>query len=73
MTILEKIFATKREEVALAKAQLPFEELKAQCEDLPDRVSFLRALQRSDEQVALIAEVKKGSPSAGTITPILTR
>ena len=70
MTILDKIFATKREEVAAAKSVLTLADLKAQLADLESRVSgksFKESLQRPDGSTALIAEVKKGSPSAGII------
>jgi len=63
--ILAEIVAHKREEVAAAKAVLPLEALKT----IPSRRghprSFLKAL--SGPGLALIAEIKKASPSAGLI------
>jgi indole-3-glycerol phosphate synthase len=63
--VLEKIVAHKREEVAAARAVLPLEALQT----IPSRRghprSFLKALQGPG--LALIAEIKKASPSAGLI------
>ena len=68
-TILDTILAHKREEVAARKAKTPYIEEAAGgigwvCRD------FLLALQRPPVgSLALIAEVKKASPSAGVIRP----
>lgn len=68
--ILKKIVAHKREEVAVAKARFPMERLRqrlALVEDQPR--GFVRALRVMHESggTAIIAEVKKGSPSKGVI------
>ena len=68
--ILQKIVAHKREEVAAAKARFPLERLQqrlALVEDQPR--GFIRALRTLQESggTAIIAEVKKGSPSKGVI------
>lgn len=68
MTVLDKIFARKAEEVAAAQAQLPETELAAMARDADPPRGFLKAL-RSVEGLALIAEVKKASPSKGLIRP----
>ena len=70
--ILQKIVAHKREEVAAAKARFPLERLRqrlALVEDTPR--GFARALRTMAESggTAVIAEVKKGSPSKGVIRP----
>lgn len=65
-TILEKIIATKRDEVALAKAKKPQDELQAALVDLPPCRDFLAALM-GYPSIRLIAEVKKASPSKGVI------
>ncbi len=70
--ILNQIVAHKREEVAAAKAAFPSERLEeqlAQVEEPPR--GFIRALRTTAESdwTAIIAEVKKGSPSKGVIRP----
>jgi indole-3-glycerol phosphate synthase len=64
--VLERIVETKRREVAAAKDAVPEAELRRQCADLPACRGFERAV-RSAAGVAVIAEVKKASPSAGVI------
>lgn len=70
-TILDKIVATKREEIAAARAARPLAELQAQLADLQAPRDFFAALadptQESTAPLRLIAEVKKASPSAGII------
>ena len=70
--ILKKIVAHKQEEVAAAKATTTFSELKsriANLEDVPRGFErHLREASASD-WTAIIAEVKKGSPSKGIIRP----
>ena len=68
--ILKQIVAHKREEVAAAQAKFPLERLRqrlALVEDQPR--GFIRALRAMHESggTAIIAEVKKGSPSRGVI------
>ena len=68
--ILKKIVAHKREEVAAAKRTFPLERLQALLELVEDRPrGFARALRAMAESggTAVIAEVKKGSPSKGII------
>ena len=66
MNILEKIVATKREEVACLLPKLGgIRQAAASRKDFRD---FAGALCKEDG-VALIAEVKKASPSAGVIAP----
>ena len=64
--ILEKIVATKRTEIAVAKAKLPEAELRAMTKDTPPRRDFFGALA-AEGPIKLIAEVKKASPSKGII------
>lgn len=70
-TILDKIVAVKRQEVAAARAVAPLEELRAQAADMAPTRGFLRALAADRPcdggPIKLIAEVKKASPSAGII------
>jgi indole-3-glycerol phosphate synthase len=65
-TILDKIVATKRQDVDRAKAQQPLSELRAQLVDAPPVRDFFAALG-APGPIKLIAEVKKASPSAGVI------
>jgi indole-3-glycerol phosphate synthase len=68
-TILEKIAAYKREEVARAKVEVPEHELEVMALDAPPVRSFKGALESRIESGAwaLIAEIKKASPSKGLI------
>ncbi len=68
--VLDKIIAVKKEEVAAAKAAMSLIELQARVGDVEDVPrGFVRALRTASESgwTALIAEVKKGSPSKGII------
>ena len=65
-TILDKIVATKRQEIAAAKSARPASELRAAIETAPPVRDFFAALA-GDGPIRLIAEVKKASPSAGVI------
>lgn len=65
-TILDRIVTSKRAEIAAAQATTPARELRSRLLDLPPPRDFLAAL-RSHGPVALIAEIKKASPSKGVI------
>jgi len=70
--ILQKIVSHKREEVAAAKLAQPLAEMKARVADREDQPrGFERALRDAAASgwTAVIAEVKKGSPSKGVIRP----
>lgn len=65
-TILDKIVAKKRTEIAEAKSTITEQSLRAQLEDAPPVRSFFAALA-APGPIKLIAEVKKASPSKGII------
>lgn len=70
MMILDQIAAHKRREVALAKSRCSLASLQRRADDLEEAPrGFLRALRAVAESgwTAVIAEVKKGSPSKGVI------
>lgn len=64
-TILDKILAHKVDEIAAAQREVPLAELRSVVDAQTEPPNFVSALQR--ETVALIAEVKKASPSKGVL------
>jgi len=65
--ILEKIVWEKDREVASARDRVSLDQLKKQVADLPATRDFLAALKAACRKPAVIAEVKKASPSRGVI------
>jgi len=68
-TVLQKILARKAEEIAQLKARTSLAELEAQARAADAPRGFARALQAqvARKEAAIIAEVKKASPSKGVI------
>ena len=64
--ILDKIVATKRDEIALARQRRVEADLRAEIEQVAPVRDFFGPLAKRGP-IKLIAEVKKASPSAGTI------
>ena len=67
--ILKEIAAYKRREICAAKVRMPIETLARQAHDHDPPRGFLKAIEakRESGQFALIAEIKKASPSKGLI------
>ncbi len=67
--ILQTIEKTKREEIAAAKARVPLAEMKIRAKEAVRVRDFVGALRLKIErgEPALIAEIKKASPSKGLI------
>jgi indole-3-glycerol phosphate synthase len=65
--ILEEIVWEKDREVASARERVSLDKLRAQVAELPPTRDFIAALRASCRKPAVIAEVKKASPSKGVI------
>ncbi len=74
-TVLDRILDRKVEELACRRASVPEAEMRARAADAPCAPRDMLAALRG-EQVSLIAEVKRASPSKGLLTkdfaPVLT-
>lgn len=67
-TVLDRIIATKREEIAPLKASVPDKVLLMErALAMPATRGFRRAIEAAGPPCALIAEIKKASPSKGVI------
>lgn len=67
MNVLERIIAYKREEVAARKAAKPWSAIDSEARASPLTRPFHDALRAQHARPALIAEIKKASPSKGLI------
>ena len=68
-TVLEKIVARKQQEVALRSANVSLSQLQQTAEQQPPARGFVKAIEAKLAlgQAAVIAEIKKASPSKGVI------
>ncbi|MCP9939623.1 indole-3-glycerol phosphate synthase TrpC, partial [Synechococcus sp. Cruz CV12-2-Slac-r] len=65
--ILEEIVWAKDREIAIARERVPLLKLKEQVALLPAPLDFVAALKAACLKPAVIAEIKKASPSKGVI------
>ena len=65
--ILEEIVWYKEKEITDLRERLPLEQLKQKVNTIPAPRNFFEGLKNSQTQPAVIAEVKKASPSKGVI------
>ncbi|MCX7043187.1 MAG: indole-3-glycerol-phosphate synthase TrpC, partial [Gammaproteobacteria bacterium] len=67
--ILQRILDRKIEEIAERSARMPLDALRARLADAPPARGFVAAIEakRAADKPAVIAEVKKASPSKGVI------
>jgi indole-3-glycerol phosphate synthase len=67
--ILRKILARKREELEAARAAVPFAQIEARAKSMPPPRDFVAAIRAkiAAGRPAVIAEVKKASPSKGVL------
>ena len=68
-TILEEIIDHKKRAVSIAKRQLSLEDIENQLKDCPNPRPFISPLRSAvaNQEPAVIAEIKKASPSKGLI------
>jgi len=65
--ILDEIVANKRDEVAKRKTRVSLAEFRTRAENAPPARNFEHAI-RNTQHVALIAEIKRASPSRGELS-----
>ena len=69
---LKQVLEIKTKEVAKAKFHIPLKTLRREAEETFQKASFLEAMEKSSaDDIGIIAEIKKASPSKGDIRPDL--
>ena len=72
MGILHEIISRKKQRLRDVQASVPLRELKSKITDVEKPRDFRTAVKRSsDENIKLIAEIKKASPTKGIIRPYI--
>lgn len=71
MAILDEILATKRDEVTVLRQPATRSQIRRAALAAPPVRDFAAALRRDDRHLAVIAEIKRRSPSKGELAPDL--
>ncbi|MGZ4677914.1 MAG: indole-3-glycerol phosphate synthase TrpC [Acidimicrobiia bacterium] len=71
MTVLDRILATKRDEITVLHRPQTRDLLRNQALEQPPTRGFAAALRRADGHPGLVAEIKRRSPSKGDLAPDL--
>jgi indole-3-glycerol phosphate synthase len=71
MTVLDRILATKRDEVTMLRRPGVRDLLRGQALDAPPTRGFEAALRADPARLSVIAEIKRRSPSKGDLAPDL--